>query len=35
VARKDGVPDFPPKIHEQMFFEKGDFFREYLLAKGN
>jgi hypothetical protein len=33
VARKEGVPEFPPKINDNMFFEKNPKFRDILLAK--
>ena len=33
VARKEGVPEFPPKINDNMFFEKSQKFRDTLLAK--
>jgi len=33
VSRQSGVPEFGPHLNQFMFFEKNEFFREFLLTK--
>ena len=34
VCKKEGVPDFAPKLPNPPIFKKNDQFRQFLLSKG-